>query len=154
MWALRSAFDAIRSGAAARILVGAAEALSPLVVAHGEGRGELPDTRGQTPPVTIDNGGADIWARVPGEGAVFLMLEADAADARGGQAFVLAAVSECDQDEAAPQAWRDGDLFAAGPLLRLAAGILGGADEITVSANDGPGGGGGGITARVAPGSA
>jgi 3-oxoacyl-[acyl-carrier-protein] synthase II len=83
LWALRSAFDAVRSGAAKRILVGASDAISAVVLGHLEKTGALPNTRGKAAPKTAAEATGD-WARVPGEGAAFLVLEDEfSAKARG-----------------------------------------------------------------------
>jgi len=73
LWALRSAFDAIRLGTAERILVAAVDAISAAAIGHAEKRGELPSTRGQQPPLHVAPDSP--WARVPGEGAVGWLLE-------------------------------------------------------------------------------
>lgn len=95
-WALRSAFDALVSGAATGMLVGAGEALQPLRLADAEAAGRLPNTAGLTPPETMPSFGdtqkiAD-WARVPGEGSVFFVLE-NAATAKKRGASVLGILS-------------------------------------------------------------
>ncbi|MBN2712158.1 MAG: hypothetical protein JXR97_06935 [Planctomycetes bacterium] len=102
LWALRSAFDAVASGACGRVVAGAADALSHIRFSNAEANQTLPATAGLTPPAPGGKGW-DLWSRVPGEGAVSLLLESDESlAARGGSSL---AVIESILDGGAP----DGD---------------------------------------------
>ncbi|MFH0910660.1 MAG: beta-ketoacyl synthase N-terminal-like domain-containing protein, partial [Planctomycetota bacterium] len=88
VWALESAFSALRDGTSAWMLAGAAESLSAPVFAHYESRGEL--TGAALPrPYAPDADGTLL-----GEGAVFLVLE-NARHARARKAPALGFVSAC-----------------------------------------------------------
>jgi len=132
-WALRSALDALAAGTAARILVGASDALSPAVFAHLESQASLPVTRGQVPSLEDPQ----IWSRVPGEAAVFVLLETAAAT-RAHTAPPRARLHSI-TDAASPTTldWRCGDLHAAGPLWELVRQILGGEPRIRVGLQTG-----------------
>jgi len=85
-----------------------------------EKTGALPDTRGQEPTPAA----ADLWARVPGEAAAFLLLE-EAATARGRGAHSYGElVSLTEGGESTAADWRCGDTQAAGPILDLLRLIL------------------------------
>jgi 3-oxoacyl-(acyl-carrier-protein) synthase len=78
MWALDQAVTALQSGRAGAILVGASEALSPMVLAHREQAGELGED-GAPRPFAEDADGT-----VAAEGAVFFVLETrEHAESRG-----------------------------------------------------------------------
>jgi 3-oxoacyl-[acyl-carrier-protein] synthase II len=116
-WALRGAVDALMSGAAGRILVGASDALARAAVSHLKAEDELPDTEGRTPTEAE----AEMWGRVPGEAAVFLLLEKSETPGKRGQ-LPLAG----NDPEGLTPDWRDGNAGAAGALLGLARKIIAG----------------------------
>ncbi len=119
VWALQSGVEAVGNGTADRLLVGAADAFAGIAWAHLEKTGALPDTRGMTPSESEK----EIWARVPGEAAVFMVLEDEArAGERGAQvlASVQAAWLSCNK----AHDWRQGDTRAAGHLLEIARRIV------------------------------
>jgi len=122
LWALRSGLDALCSGAADQLLVGAADAFSELAWAHLDKVGALPDTRGLMPSETEK----ESWARVPGEAAVFLVLEKQTT-AFARNANILAAADPDELSQVNPRDWRSGDTQGAGDLLEIARKIVLGA---------------------------
>lgn len=132
LWALRSAFDAIRLGAAERALVAAVDAISAAALGHAEKRGELPDTRRQKPPERLPPD--SFWARVPGEGAVCLSLETAASvQERKRSAFcTLTAVAEETAAVPSPLYAGCGDANAAAPFFTLLALLAAAAEGETI----------------------
>jgi 3-oxoacyl-[acyl-carrier-protein] synthase II len=130
-WALRSASDALATGAAARVLVGASDALSAPRLASLDADGVLPRTGELAPPA--DASGEAPWRDVPGEAAVFLLLESpESASRRGAVPLGTLAVpvdaaeavaEDADPARPVPGTGRTG---AAEDLLRVAAVFLSG----------------------------
>jgi len=89
-WALLAGYDALISGAAARVLVGAAEGLSRAWFAHAEAEGKIPDTSEQVLPEKVAAGSP--WSEIPSEGAFFMLLESESV-CSGSPLFWLSEIS-------------------------------------------------------------
>lgn len=120
--ALRCAADALAAGTAEAILVGATEAITAPRLDHLAHAGALPDTAGLS--VEAVAGDPALAARVPGEAALFLVLEREvAARARNATIQALlpttAGLAVADDPPATPPPERlgHGDVGTVGPLL-------------------------------------
>ncbi len=139
LWAVRSACDAIASGSATAVLAGGCDALSAARLASLAAEGRLPRTEGASHPSRASAEAP--WGEVPGEAAVFWLLESPASaherNARSlGTVSCPVAPGEAEPDKALP-APGCGRTAAAEALLRASAWWLGGeGGEITLGAGE------------------